>query len=220
MGLMAKHIGELEKSAQFLSSVVEEAAAKREQLSRDVERVSRESTHAQLASTNDAKRDSSAGSARNDPHRTDEGGVTLQVVQQLKSEERQKAEVCNNVLLTPVCEIDCEDVQAVVLDLEVVPELKNHKFTAERIGQEKPSAGGRPRLVRIRTTGAGQKLLMSKRDMMFEGGQIYVNHDLTRAEREERKRLLPRFCSLRTANIQCSFPRDQIIHDGIIIDEK
>ena len=127
-------------------------------------------------------------------------------------EERRKAEVRNNVLLSPVPEVQDENLRAILLSL--VPDIENHQFDAVRVGREREQAGRKSRLVLIRTTAAGKKILMSQRNLKFRDVPVYFNHDLTRAEREERKRLLPSYKSLRAANIQCSFPRDRIIQDG------
>ena len=83
---------------------------------------------------------------------------------------------------------------------------------ATRIGRTREDS--KPRLVRVRTTAAGKKLVMSKRGLKHRTTRLYINHDLTVAEREKRKQLLPTFRSLRQANIQCSLPRDKLLRDG------
>lgn len=210
---LSKRVEDVEKSAQFLSDVVEEAAAERQKLSRDIQvvrdTVPRPRSQAETAaSTSDATSTRSvAEHARGAVH---DQGVTLAVVQNLMTEERMKAEVRNNVLLSPLQETNDENLRDILLGL--VPDLEHHEFDATRIGRR--VGEGKPRLVLVRTTPPGKRILMSKRGLKYRDQQIYFNHDLTRAERAERKRLLPMFRHLRAANIACSFPRDKIYRDG------
>ena len=153
--------------------------------------------------------------ARDAPTNVQSGGVTLDDVHKIMTEERLKAAVRNNVLISPVQEDDGEDLRAIILDL--VPDMAHHEFDAVRVGRA--SEGSRPRLLLVRTTGQGKRLLMSMRGLKYKNSRVYVNHDLTRAEREERKHNLPKFRSLRAASAACSFPRDKVIRDGKVMSD-
>ena len=149
--------------------------------------------------------------------RTDEsrGGVTLREVRDLILEQQQQSAIKNNVIVSPLPEMQSEDLRAVLL--EMIPELAEHDFDAIRIGRAPEAPGSeanKPRLVRIQTTEAAKRLLMRKRGLKHGETPVYVNHDLTFAERSRRKQLLPVFRSLRQAKVQCSLTRDRIIRDG------
>ena len=98
--------------------------------------------------------------------------------------------------------------------LELTLDLRQDDFEAFRLGHTKPTVGEWPRPVLMKTTAAGKQLLMNMWNVKYDDTHVYFNHDLTPNQRQQRKRLLPKYRELHKVQIQCKLIRDKIIRDG------
>ena len=156
--------------------------------------------------------------ANEDGHRTtalqqslplDQEGV-WQTVHRISRNEAQKEARRDNVIVSGLVETEDENAEKIICDL--VPECEPYILEATRIGKK---VSNRHRRLLVKFSPRGKAIIWSKKtSLQRDGKNIYVGHDLTPAEREERQKQWPTFKKLREAGVPCSLPRATILQDG------
>lgn len=138
-------------------------------------------------------------------------GITQAEVRDIIAEEKRREQIRTNVILSGLPESDEEDLNQAVVTL--FPEVESSSLRTSRIGK---SLNDRPRLVCIRTDDATKKIIMQKKrkGLMYGKHKVYVNHDLTRKQRDTRKQCVTLFKRMKEKGIQCSLPVDRILVNG------
>jgi|GEM_PF-4186433 len=71
------------------------------------------------------------------------------------------------------------------------------------------------RLLRVKLTPEGKgHMLHHKVKASYNGNPVFINHDLTKQQQENQRKVLPLFKELRQKGHRCHLPRDKIIFDG------
>ena len=183
-----KRVSKLDHGTALLSNSVEDTKTAQKELAQEITQIQSTISNARPAPVTSG---AAVSAPRNGQGCALSTGVTVGAVQEMIAQERMKTEVRNNVIISPLPESDDEDLDAVLRDL--VPDLAEFRFEAVRLGSAKPKGGDRPWLVRVRSSEAGKRMLMATRNPKRGNERVYINHDLTLAERKQRKRLLPKF---------------------------
>ena len=134
----------------------------------------------------------------------------------LIEDQRLQHEISNNVIISGMAELPDENIAKTLQSL--VPGAAAADMQSQRLGQ--PVTGGKPRLIRVRTTAPTKTMLMKHMCSLKIGdANIYVNHDLTAKQRAARRPVLPLYKDLRKTGIVCSLPRDTIMKDWKPVSE-
>ena len=120
------------------------------------------------------------------------------------------------VIISGLPESDGENLTQLVSGL--VPEVNPIAITVRRIG--KPLEN-KPRLVHVRTDpGTKARLLKHRFGLKHDTHSIYINHDLTRQQKDTRRLALPTFKQIRAKGIRCTLPLDIILVEGKLVSQQ
>jgi len=146
------------------------------------------------------------------PH---EEASTSSSIRSFVREEAERHARSNNIIINGMEEGPGEDLSAIVRGLceDLAP---NDILDVMRVGKATET---KRRLVKVVLTPHGKRALYAVRNATYNSKPIYVQHDLTRDERERRKKWVPLYKDLRKQQIKCSLPRDCILMDGLPLTE-
>ena len=216
------HVRDLEKAAQFASNeydtlktdyvaVVSDVSALRDELASMKKSYSRVECEIRDLRKACEQRDSPLA---HDPSKNATGhpsGVTETEILTMLAEERRQRYNETNVIISGLPEALDEDLNEIMTDL--FPDIRL-TVSPKRLGQLQ-SGQVRPRLVKVVASKEQKSFMMSKKTgLTYHGTALYLNHDLTKAQRERRKVAVPVFKELRKAGVACSLPFDRILLSG------
>ena len=137
-----------------------------------------------------------------------------ETVHRITRNEVQREARRDNVVVSGLAEMEDEDPEQIVGDL--VPDCRRYILEAKRIGKKR---NGAPRRLLVKFSPRGKAIIWAKkRDFQRDGQKVYVGHDLTPVEQEERRKNWPKYKKLREAGVTCSMPRCEIVQDGKVMD--
>ena len=124
---------------------------------------------------------------------------------------------------SPAVEPTLELVNKLVKDTLAVTDC--NIVSAKRLGSRpsnpdrQPARHGRPRLIHVRFASRGEKARVLSAAGKLKNTKIYLNEDLTKAERDRRKSQLPKFKQLRALNHKVRLRRDVLVLNGRPLQE-
>lgn len=142
-------------------------------------------------------------------------GKIVELEHQLESQETDA-----NFVLSGVSESEQEDLKKVVLDvcenILGVHVTEHEVLQVTRLGrprtkQSTPPTRPRPILVKTQSRHVKARVMPAKAKPAVHAANIFINDDLTKAEQNNRRQLVPVYKALRSNNIRCRLERGCLV---------
>lgn len=147
-------------------------------------------------------------------------------MQEIQAEAEERVVRVNNAIIVGLAEEETPSlggvngVNGVVVPKQLMAALsvsEDAVISCRRLGRPRRGSGSKPRPVLVTFRSRHDKAATFRNKNQLKDSRynrVFVDDDLTRAERDRRSKLVPLLKQLRAKQVRCSLRRDKLFHEG------